>query len=69
MKLVLKYITEILNLKKRQCNYILYTLHFCKKKSLAKLQNASLLIICHGRLFVIEFPDEIKYTKFQPLAI
>ena len=45
------------------------TLNFCKKKSLAKLQNGSLLIICHGRLFAIEFPDEIKYTKFQPLAI
>jgi hypothetical protein len=45
------------------------TLNFCKKKSLAKLQNGSLLIICYGRLFVIEFPDEIKYTKFQPLAI
>ena len=43
------------------------TLNFCKKKSLAKLQNDSLLIICHGRLFEIEFPDEIKYTKFQPL--
>ena len=47
----------------------LYTLNFCKKKSLAKLQNGSLLIICYGRLFVIEFPDEIKNTKFQPLAI
>ena len=46
-----------------------YTLKFCKKKSVAKLQNGSLVIICHGRLFVVEFPDEIKNTKFQPLAI
>ena len=44
-------------------------LNFCKKKSLAKLQNGSLLIICYGRLFMVEFPDEIKYSKFQPLAI
>ena len=44
------------------------TLNFCKKKSLAKLQNGTLLIICYGRLFVVEFPDEIKNTKFQPLT-
>ena len=43
-------------------------LNFCKKKSLLKLQNGSLMIICHGRLFIVEFPDEIKYTKFQTLA-
>ena len=46
-----------------------YTLKFCKNKSLAKLQDGSLVIICHGRLFVVEFPDEIKNTKFQPLVI
>ena len=45
-----------------------YTLNFCKKKSLAKLQNGSLLIICYGRLFLVEFPDEIKYSKFKPLV-
>lgn len=44
-------------------------LRFSKKKSLSKLQNGSLSIICHGRLFIIEFPDEVKYTKFQPLPV
>ena len=45
-----------------------WPLKFSKKKSLAKLQNGSLLIICYGRLFLVEFPDEIKYSKFKPLV-
>ena len=44
-------------------------LNFSKKKSLSKLHNGSLMIICYGTLFIIGFPDDIKLTKFQPLTI
>ena len=42
-------------------------LRFSKKKSISKLQNGDLLIICYGSLFIIKFPEDIKLTEFQTL--
>ena len=44
-----------------------WPLKFSKKKSISKLKNGDLLIICYGRLFVVKFPEEIKLAKFQTL--
>ena len=42
-------------------------LRFSKKKSISKLQNGDLLIICYGSLFIIKFPEDIKLAEFQTL--
>ena len=44
-----------------------WPLRFSKKKSISKLQNGSLLIICYGRLFIIKFPEQLKLAKFKTL--
>lgn len=44
-----------------------WPLKFSKKKSISKLKNGDLLIICYGRLFMVKFPEEIKLAKFQTL--